>query len=175
MFRLATQDNWPLQKIGEVLGHISKQEVSRCIHRLRIMPLNSRRVSRPGIKFLIKACDESASATCAAAKLHIGVELLKNMLREVGFLKTYEEKWIEKRGKLHRRRLCKILRVIAKQYGHTPSISEVNFLACSSNGRIPYHNAWARAFGSFRKGQTAANLEPNDRGGKSAQIYTKAS
>lgn len=164
MFNLATKDNWSLKKIGEHIGHVSKQRVSQRIHHLRDSPIDPYRAKRPSPEQIVNACDRAYSLQAAAKSLSVSTETLHRILSQYELLIHYKKTWKEKKKRLHRRRLIKILRLIAKKIGHTPTIREINELATKHKDRIPYHTAWTESFGSFRNAHIVAELTPNNRG-----------
>lgn len=164
MHKLATVDNWPLKQIGEHLGHVTKQRVSQRIHHLQITPIDPYRGKRPSPERIVATCDSSYSVAEAAKKLGISDTMLAKMLRDYELLSKYKLLWKEKKRRLLRRRLIRIMRLIAKHLGRTPDIDTLNIIARKSKGRIPYFTSWVNAFDSFRNAQIAANLTPNNRG-----------
>ncbi len=177
MHRLATVENWSLERIGQFFGGMTKQNVSIRIHGLQDHPLDPFRSKRPSIEKLILVCDNSFSMKDSAEKLGIGDVLLRRTLDQLELLQKYKAFWrmrrIERGKHLIRRKLIRIMRLVAHNLGHTPSIDELNDFARRSLGRIPFHSCWVTAFGSFRNGQIAAGLIPNNRGG--GKYYKKAS
>lgn len=164
MRKLAIEDNWPLTKIGEHLGHVTKQRVSQRIHHLQITPIDPYRGRRPSPEKIVAICDHSYSVTESAKKLGISDTMLAKMLRDYELLSKYKTLWKEKKRRLLERRLIRIMQLIAKHLGRTPDIDTLNAIARESKGRIPYFTSWVNAFGSFRNAQIAADLTPNNRG-----------
>jgi hypothetical protein len=166
---LATVDKWSLKRIGQAIGGVTKQRISQRIHHLQGSALDWLRAKRPDPEKLIAVCDNSYSAIEASRKLGIGEGLLSSTLKQLELLQRYKTFWKVRRSerdrKLHKRRLIRIMRLVARHLGHTPSLDEMNFFAKKSKGRIPYHSSWVAAFGSYRNGQIAAGLTPNNRGG----------
>ena len=164
MHKLATVDKWTLEKIGEHLGHVTKQRVSQRIHHLQITPIDPYRGKRPNPEKIVAICDHTYSVTEAAKRLGISDVMLTKMLREFELLIKYKALWKEKKRRLQERRLIRIMRLIAQHLGRTPDIYTLNAIARESKGRIPYFTAWVSAFGSFRNAQIESGLVPNNRG-----------
>ncbi len=171
MHYLAIHDGWSLERIGALMGGVSKQRVSQIIHRdVSVSPIDPYR-HKFKVEDVTKMCDASYSLEEAASKLHVTVSCLQGALSRFGLLNTYKQRFREKKRILRMHRLVRLMRFMASKLGHTPSIFEINLFARltrKKRKRIPYHTAWTQAFGSMEKAAIAAQLVPNKRGRQKA-------
>lgn len=171
MNKLAREDGWTLERIGQALGHISKQAVSQRIHKIHGAHLNPNR-SRFNPEDVVRACDAARGLAHAARKLHASTQALEHLLSEYGHITHYRKHWATKRRRLlaylkerRRRKLVREYRSMAQALGHTPSIAEWNNAARATKA-VPYHTAAVTAFGSWHEFQEAAGFAATKRGSK---------
>ncbi len=171
MYKLAREDGWTLKRIGQALGHISKQAVSQRIHKIHGAHLNPSR-SRFKPPEVVRACDAARSLTHAARKLHASTEALEHLLSEYGLIFHYRKHWKARYVRLQeylkdrrRRRLIHEYGRMAGTRGRAPSIKEWNNAARTTKA-VPYHSVAVNAFGSWHKFQEAAGFTATKRGAK---------